>query len=95
MLSNWQFWMDKKTPKVSEGVCGVLAIMVADQVKERCRKGIPDSLRGRAWMEMSGASDLMKQNEGCFEVSVATAAVCWVVSDHGFSFTETHSRTRQ
>ncbi len=38
------------------------------QVKERCRKGIPDSLRGRIWMKLSGGDELLQQNPGLFDV---------------------------
>ena len=39
------------------------------QVKERCRKGIPPSVRGQAWQEMSGARKLLLANAGLFDVS--------------------------
>lgn len=40
----------------------------AIQVKERCRKGIPPSVRGLAWQHLSGSTNLKKQNSGVFEV---------------------------
>ncbi|EJD74405.1 ankyrin repeat-containing protein [Loa loa] len=40
MLTNWSYFMDNKYEKV----------------KERCRKGIPPSLRGRAWKHLCGAA---------------------------------------
>ncbi|VDN52848.1 unnamed protein product [Dracunculus medinensis] len=40
MLSNWSYFMDNKF----------------DIVKKRCQKGIPPSLRGRAWKYLSGAT---------------------------------------
>lgn len=51
MFQNWDKWMTKKYPKV----------------KERCRKGIPSSVRGRAWQKLSGSVNLMKKNGGLFE----------------------------
>ncbi|KAF3849158.1 hypothetical protein F7725_015655 [Dissostichus mawsoni] len=39
MLNSWDKWMAKKHKKV----------------KERCQKGIPPSLRGRAWLYLTGA----------------------------------------
>ncbi|CAG9532500.1 unnamed protein product [Cercopithifilaria johnstoni] len=39
MLTNWSYFMDNKYEKV----------------RERCRKGIPPSLRGRAWKHLCGA----------------------------------------
>jgi len=36
-------------------------------VKERCRKGIPDSLRGKAWLRLCGGYELQKENFGKFE----------------------------
>uniref|UniRef100_A0A0M3J0L1 Rab-GAP TBC domain-containing protein n=1 Tax=Anisakis simplex TaxID=6269 RepID=A0A0M3J0L1_ANISI len=40
MLSNWTYFMDNNYEKV----------------RERCRKGIPPSLRGRAWKHLCGAA---------------------------------------
>ena len=40
------------------------------QIKERCRKGIPSSLRGRAWQRLSGAKKLLQANAGLFHVSL-------------------------
>uniref|UniRef100_H2Z384 Rab-GAP TBC domain-containing protein n=1 Tax=Ciona savignyi TaxID=51511 RepID=H2Z384_CIOSA len=48
MLDNWDLWMAKKFQKV----------------KRRCRKGIPSSLRGRAWQLLSGSNLLQKQQVG-------------------------------
>lgn len=39
------------------------------QVKERCQKGIPPSLRGRAWLYLTGAKVKREQNKGKFQVS--------------------------
>ena len=38
-------------------------------MKERCRKGIPSSVRGHAWQNLSGSIGLKNQNNGVFEVS--------------------------
>ena len=56
-------------------------IFVIFQVKERCRKGIPPSLRGRAWQEMSGAKKLLLANAGLFDVS-NSVCVCVSVCVH-------------
>ncbi|XP_072921770.1 TBC1 domain family member 10A [Hemitrygon akajei] len=52
MLNNWDKWMAKKHKKV----------------KLRCQKGIPPSLRGRAWQYLSGSKVKMEQNHGKFDV---------------------------
>ncbi|XP_068096587.1 TBC1 domain family member 10A [Hyperolius riggenbachi] len=46
MLSNWDKWMAKRHKKI----------------KLRCQKGIPPSLRGRAWQYLSGSRVKMDQN---------------------------------
>ncbi|KAM9734521.1 TBC1 domain family member 10A-like [Menidia menidia] len=51
MLNSWDKWMAKKHNKV----------------KERCQKGIPPSLRGRAWLYLTGAKVKREQNQGRFE----------------------------
>ncbi|MEQ2228192.1 hypothetical protein ILYODFUR_006413 [Ilyodon furcidens] len=51
MLNSWDKWMSKKHNKV----------------KERCQKGIPPSLRGRAWLYLTGAKVKREQNKGRFE----------------------------
>ncbi|XP_038149743.1 TBC1 domain family member 10A-like [Cyprinodon tularosa] len=51
MLNSWDKWMSKKHSKV----------------KERCQKGIPPSLRGRAWLYLTGAKVKREQNKGRFE----------------------------
>ncbi|XP_008324566.1 TBC1 domain family member 10A-like [Cynoglossus semilaevis] len=51
MLNNWDKWMAKKHKKV----------------KERCQKGIPPSLRGRAWLYLTGAKVKREQNRGRFQ----------------------------
>nr|XP_039251833.1 TBC1 domain family member 10A-like [Styela clava] len=48
MLNNWERWMSRRFP----------------QVKNRCRKGVPPSLRGRAWQLLSGSKALYEQNQG-------------------------------
>ena len=45
-----------------------IIVYLSIQVKERCRKGIPDSLRGRVWMLLSGADELLKEHKGEFDV---------------------------
>ncbi|XP_056322332.1 TBC1 domain family member 10A [Danio aesculapii] len=51
MLNNWDKWMAKKHKKV----------------KLRCQKGIPPSLRGRAWLYLSGGKVKKEQNPGKFK----------------------------
>lgn len=61
MLQNWDKWVAKKFPKV----------------KERCRKGIPSSVRGRAWQNLSGSIGLKNQNNGVFETLVERESPDW------------------
>ncbi|XP_013380017.1 TBC1 domain family member 10B-like [Lingula anatina] len=51
MLENWEKWMSKRFKKV----------------KERCRKGIPPSIRPRAWQYLCGSKYLMEHNRGVYE----------------------------
>ncbi|KAM6902664.1 TBC1 domain family member 10A-like [Xenentodon cancila] len=51
MLNSWDKWMAKKHKKV----------------KERCEKGIPPSLRGRAWLYLTGGKVKREQNLGKFQ----------------------------
>ncbi|KAL4223482.1 hypothetical protein ACF0H5_016953 [Mactra antiquata] len=51
MFQNWEKWMSKRFKKV----------------KERCRKGIPPSLRSRAWQYLCGSKFMMDRNPGKFE----------------------------
>lgn len=51
MLNSWDKWMSKKHKKV----------------KDRCQKGIPPSLRGRAWLYLTGAKFKKEQNKGKFQ----------------------------
>ncbi|XP_067114282.1 TBC1 domain family member 10A [Osmerus mordax] len=51
MLNSWDKWMAKKHKKV----------------KLRCQKGIPPSLRGRAWLYLSGGKVKREQNQGRFQ----------------------------
>ncbi|XP_060752410.1 TBC1 domain family member 10A [Tachysurus vachellii] len=51
MLNSWDKWMSKKHKKV----------------KLRCQKGIPPSLRGRAWLYLSGGKVKREQNVGKFQ----------------------------
>ena len=44
-----------------------------NKTKERCRKGVPDSLRGQTWRCLSGALALQAQNPGLFDSLCATA----------------------
>ncbi|CAL8277659.1 unnamed protein product [Merluccius merluccius] len=51
MLNHWDKWMAKKHKKV----------------KLRCQKGVPPSLRGRAWLYLCGAKVKREQNRGKFQ----------------------------
>ncbi|KAL4003834.1 Rab-GTPase-TBC domain family protein [Acanthocheilonema viteae] len=65
MLTNWSYFMDNKYEKV----------------RERCRKGIPASLRGRAWKHLCGAAFHMEFsiNKHVFEeVSSQPADPRWI-----------------
>lgn len=55
MLDNWDEWIEHRRPKL----------------KDRCRKGIPPSLRGRAWQRLCGSKELLEQNPGEFEELVS------------------------
>lgn len=37
------------------------------KVRDRCRKGIPDSVRGRAWLYLCGAHHLMRRNKNLYK----------------------------
>ncbi|XP_052419414.1 TBC1 domain family member 10A [Carassius gibelio] len=51
MLNHWDRWISKRFKKV----------------RLRCQKGIPPSLRGRAWLYLSGGKVKREQNSGKFE----------------------------
>ncbi|XP_040297056.1 TBC1 domain family member 10B-like [Bufo bufo] len=51
MFSNWDKWLTRRFQKV----------------KLRCRKGIPSSLRAKAWQLLSNSHDLLMKNPGKFE----------------------------
>lgn len=51
MFDDWEKWMSKRFKKI----------------RDRCRKGIPPSLRSRAWQYLCGSKFLMEHNEGRFD----------------------------
>ncbi|XP_063448562.1 TBC1 domain family member 10A-like [Mytilus edulis] len=51
MFENWEKCMSKRFKKI----------------RERCRKGIPPSLRSRAWQYLCGSKFLMEQNAGRYQ----------------------------
>uniref|UniRef100_A0AAY4B5Q0 Rab-GAP TBC domain-containing protein n=1 Tax=Denticeps clupeoides TaxID=299321 RepID=A0AAY4B5Q0_9TELE len=51
MFSSWDKWILRRFQKV----------------KLRCRKGIPSSLRAKAWQLLSNSSELLESNQGKFE----------------------------
>ncbi|XP_066433312.1 TBC1 domain family member 10B-like [Eleutherodactylus coqui] len=53
MFSNWDKWLLRRFQKV----------------KLRCRKGIPSSLRAKAWQFLCNGHELLTKNPGKFEVS--------------------------
>uniref|UniRef100_A0A670KKQ9 TBC1 domain family member 10A n=1 Tax=Podarcis muralis TaxID=64176 RepID=A0A670KKQ9_PODMU len=63
MLNNWDKWMAKKHKKI----------------RLRCQKGIPPSLRGRAWQYLSGGKVKLEQNSGKFdELDLAPGDPKWL-----------------
>ncbi|KAM4649169.1 TBC1 domain family member 10A isoform 5-T6 [Amazona ochrocephala] len=63
MLNNWDKWMAKKHKKI----------------RLRCQKGIPPSLRGRAWQYLSGSKVKLEQNIGKFdELDLLTGDPKWL-----------------
>lgn len=51
MFNHWDKWLSRRFQKV----------------KLRCRKGIPSSLRARAWQYLSNSQELLNKNPGKFE----------------------------
>nr|XP_023687438.1 TBC1 domain family member 10B [Paramormyrops kingsleyae] len=51
MFANWDKWVSRRFQKV----------------KLRCRKGVPSSLRARAWQLLSNSQELLETNSGKFE----------------------------
>ncbi|XP_023646829.1 uncharacterized protein [Paramormyrops kingsleyae] len=51
MFSNWDKWVSQRFQKL----------------KMRCRKGIPSSLRAKAWQLLSNSQELLNSNPGKFE----------------------------
>lgn len=68
MLSNWSHFMNNKYEKV----------------RERCRKGIPPSLRGRAWKHLCGATFHMEfsVNRHVFEVGICFFPFAFIFSKY-------------
>lgn len=48
-------------------------LVCALQVKLRCRKGIPSSLRAKAWQMLSNSKELLEANPGKFEVTISSS----------------------
>ncbi|KAK3752723.1 hypothetical protein QZH41_018687 [Actinostola sp. cb2023] len=61
MLRDWDKWVTKKFKKI----------------KERCRKGIPPSVRGEAWQCLSGSKIKAQENPGMFERLDAKSSPEW------------------
>lgn len=57
MFDNWDVWMQRRF----------------QQTKRRCRKGIPSSLRGRAWQLLSGGKWLLNRNKGKYENLISSS----------------------
>jgi hypothetical protein len=79
MFENWRFFMDNKWlyPLKEEK----LPIFRFEKVRDRCRKGIPPSIRGKAWKYLCGAVYHMEvsNNRHVFEV-------CFPVIDRNSAF---------
>eukprot|EP00058_Branchiostoma_floridae_P020344 XP_002605834.1 hypothetical protein BRAFLDRAFT_84319 [Branchiostoma floridae] len=74
MLNNWDRWMSKRFKKVRDNDISDSSthpiwrtVKPHPKVKQRCRKGIPASLRGRAWQYLSGSKKYMEANPGKFD----------------------------
>ncbi|XP_019618915.1 PREDICTED: TBC1 domain family member 10A-like isoform X1 [Branchiostoma belcheri] len=74
MLSHWDRWMSKRFKKVRDNDISDSTthpiwrtVKPHPKVKQRCRKGIPASLRGRAWQYLSGSKKYMEANPGKFD----------------------------
>lgn len=65
MLNSWDKWMARRF----------------GQVKNRCRKGIPQSLRGRAWQLLSGSKSLYENNKGKYEMYLSMEADANCIED--------------
>lgn len=48
------------------------------QIRLRCQKGIPPSLRGRAWQYLSGGKVKLQQNPGKFDVSCLSSTLSFL-----------------
>eukprot|EP00040_Diaphanoeca_grandis_P028324 m.163829 g.163829 ORF g.163829 m.163829 type:complete len:544 (+) comp31307_c0_seq1:262-1893(+) len=57
MMNDWDKWMANK----------------GDKIKNRCRKGIPATVRGKAWKYLCGANALVETQQGVFEKYVNEA----------------------
>ena len=91
MFNNWDKWVSRRFQKVPSPLvfrvwAGALMtrLGVIDrvcvfglplQVKLRCRKGIPSSLRAKAWQLLSNSKQLLDENPGKFEVRMAAPHV--------------------
>lgn len=83
MFRNWDKWVSRRFQKVCflfkgsqktflTGLENTVLMNVDTiflmQVKIRCRKGIPSSLRAKAWQLLSNSQELLESNPGKFEV---------------------------
>lgn len=76
MLNKWETYMDKNYRKVHQSyfitkyanTWIVLNLYLFNlQVRERCRKGIPMSVRPKAWLYLCGGKILMDKNPGMYQ----------------------------
>lgn len=72
MIDNWSLYMSKNYKKVMKLIVNLyfkikLICFLILQIRDRCRKGIPKSIRPRAWFFLSGAYLLKKKNPNLYK----------------------------
>lgn len=72
-LEQWQELFDKAT--ASKG--GPLPAKLHDKIKHSTRRGLPDSLRRRAWTVFTGVDQIMAQSKGQYEMLLKQADFEW------------------
>ncbi|KAH8283756.1 hypothetical protein KR054_000468 [Drosophila jambulina] len=71
MIENWSTYMSKNYKKVRSLIFSLLIDQIKInffnfQIRDRCRKGIPKSVRPKAWFYLSGAYLLKKKNPNVY-----------------------------
>ena len=72
MLGNWDHYMMKEYKKV----------------RSRCRKGIPTSLRSRAWVHLCGAKYLMEKPENKDKYKQLCVSLVFINHPRNFFYTQ-------